>query len=160
MHNAHQSRSRRRPGGRGRVKPSIRGSGRFFRIEVAPARRFITFRYHDVGKKGGVERISGQRQDGTWETAGWLISKDMAHLERGRLVPDAAGARKVLARSARRHAIVLAIVSSLTTACATARRPLCNTERRRRGQDVLAGSLRLSSIMKKTANARGHCNDP
>jgi hypothetical protein len=97
MHNAQQSRSRRRPGGRGRVKPSIRGSGRFFRIEVAPARRFITFRYHDVGKKGGVERIAGQRQDGTWKTAGWLISKDMAHLERGRLVPDTAAARKVLA---------------------------------------------------------------
>jgi hypothetical protein len=97
MHNAQQSRSGRRPGPRGRAKPSVRGSGRFFRIEVAPARQFITFRYHDVGKKGGVERIAGRRQDGIWETAGWLIGKDMAHLERGRLAPDTAAARKVLA---------------------------------------------------------------
>jgi hypothetical protein len=63
---------------------------------VAPARRFIAFRYHDVGKKGGVERIAGQRADRTWDTAGWLISKDLAHVERGRLVPDTADARKVL----------------------------------------------------------------
>jgi len=63
---------------------------------VAPARRFIAFRYHDVGKKGGVERIAGQRTDRTWDTAGWLISKDLAHVERGRLVPDTVAARKVL----------------------------------------------------------------
>jgi hypothetical protein len=47
------------------------GAGRFFRIEVAPGRRFIAFHYHDVGKKGGVERIAGQRPDRTWATAGW-----------------------------------------------------------------------------------------
>ena len=80
----------------GRAEPSARGGGRFFRIEVAPGRRFIAFRYHDVGKKGGVERIAGQRADRTWDTAGWLISKDLAHVERGRLVPDTADARKVL----------------------------------------------------------------
>jgi hypothetical protein len=90
------SRARAQPADRGRAKPGARGGGRFFRIEVAPERRFIAFRYHDVGKKGGVERIAGQRPDGTWATAGWLISKDMAHVERGRLVPDALDARKVL----------------------------------------------------------------
>jgi hypothetical protein len=51
---------------------------------------------HDVGKKGGVERIAGQRPDRTWATAGWLIGKDLAHVERGRLVPDTVAARKVL----------------------------------------------------------------
>jgi hypothetical protein len=59
-------------------------------------RRFIAFRYHDVGKKGGVERVAGQRPDRTWDTAGWLLSKDLAHVERGRLVPDTVDARKVL----------------------------------------------------------------
>jgi hypothetical protein len=78
------------------AEPSARGGGRFFRIEVAPGRRFIAFRYHDVGKKGGVERIAGQRPDRTWATAGWLIGKDLAHVERGRLVPDTVAARKVL----------------------------------------------------------------
>ena len=90
------SRAQAQPTGRGRAKPGARGGGRFFRIEVAPGSRFIAFRYHDVGKKGGVERIAGQRPDRTWGTAGWLISKDMAHVERGRLVPDTADARKLL----------------------------------------------------------------
>ena len=89
-------RARAQPAGRGRAKPGARSGDRFYRIEVAPARRFIAFRYHDVGKKGGVERIAGQRPDGTWGTAGWLISKDMAHVERRRLVPDTVDARKVL----------------------------------------------------------------
>jgi hypothetical protein len=97
MRNAKRSPSRRGSEGRGRAKPGTRGGGDFFRIEIAPARRFVTFRYHDVGKKGGIERIGGQRPDGTWETAGWLISKDMAHVERDRLVPDTEDARKVLA---------------------------------------------------------------
>jgi hypothetical protein len=90
------SRAQAQPTSRGRAKPGARGGGRFFRIEVAPGSRFIAFRYHDVGKKGGVERIAGQRPDRTWGTAGWLISKDMAHVERGRLVPDTVHARKVL----------------------------------------------------------------
>jgi hypothetical protein len=88
------SRARAQPADR--AKPGARGGGRFYRVEVAPARRFIAFRYHDVGKNGGVERIAGQRADRTWDTAGWLISKDLAHVERGRLVPDTADARKVL----------------------------------------------------------------
>lgn len=53
------SRARAQPAGRGRAEPGARGGGRFFRIEVAPGHRFIAFRYHDVGKKGGVERIAG-----------------------------------------------------------------------------------------------------
>ena len=88
--------ARAQPAVRGRTQPGARGGGRFFRIEVASGRRFIAFRNHDVGKKGGIERIAGQRPDGTWDTAGWLISKDLAHVEHGRLVPDAADARKLL----------------------------------------------------------------
>jgi hypothetical protein len=76
---AQRSPSRPGFGRRGRAKPGTRGGGQFFRIEVAPARRFVAFRYHDVGKKRGVERIAGQRQDGTWETAG----KGLAAIKRG-----------------------------------------------------------------------------
>src|SRR3979409_1187552 len=78
------SRTRAQPAGRGRAKPGARGGGRFYRVEVAPARRFIAFRYHDVGKKGGVERIAGARADRTCDTARWLISKRLALGERGR----------------------------------------------------------------------------
>ena len=59
------SNARAQPAGRHRAKPGTRGGGQFFRVEVAPTRQFVTFRYHDVGKKGGIERIAGQRADGT-----------------------------------------------------------------------------------------------
>lgn len=64
------SRAQAQPASRRRAKPGARGGGRFFRIEMAPGRRFIPFRYHDVGKKGGVERVSGQRPDRTWALLG------------------------------------------------------------------------------------------
>jgi hypothetical protein len=75
MRKAQRSPSRTGFGRRGRAKPGTRGGGQFFHIEVAPTRRFVVFRYQDVGKKGGVERIAGQRQDGTWETAGGSSAK-------------------------------------------------------------------------------------
>ena len=37
-----------------------------------------------------------RRASGSWDTQKWLIPKDQAHVEGGRLVPDTAGARKVL----------------------------------------------------------------
>jgi hypothetical protein len=52
------SRAQAQPAGRGRAKSGARGGGRFFRIELAPGGRFIMFRYHDAGKKGGVECIA------------------------------------------------------------------------------------------------------
>ena len=133
---AQRSPSRPGFGRRGRAKPGTRGGGQFFRIEVAPARRFVAFRYHDVGKKRGVERIAGQRQDGTWETAGWLIIKTMAHVERGRLVPDTAAARKVLAviGAVPRHRVGDRFVAN--NRVPPAQRSLCNTERPTRRRDV------------------------
>jgi len=63
---------------------------------VRPKREFQTFRSQDVGKRGGIERVAGQRSSGSWDTQKWLISKSHAHLERGRLVADTADARRVL----------------------------------------------------------------
>ena len=37
-----------------------------------------------------------RRASGSWDTQKWLIPKDQAHVEGGRLVPETAGARKVL----------------------------------------------------------------
>jgi hypothetical protein len=89
----------------GRAKPGTTGKGEFFHIEVRPKSQFKTFRNQDVGKKGGLERVAGKRASGSWDTQKWLISKEHAHVERGRLVPDTADARKVLASlgSAPRH---------------------------------------------------------
>ena len=80
-----------------RAKPGSRSGGRFFHIEVRPARHFVSFRMQDVGAPGGVERLAGLRANGTWDTQKWLIEKTDAHMEDGRLVADRAEAKKVLA---------------------------------------------------------------
>jgi hypothetical protein len=80
-----------------RAKPGTRSTGRYFHIAVRPAREFVRFRFQDVGRRGGVQRLAGQRANGTWDTQKWLIEKTDAHVENGRLVPVSAAARKVLA---------------------------------------------------------------
>ena len=90
-----------------RAKPGSRGGGRFFHIEVRPSKQFIRFRVQDVGGPGGVERVAGQRASGSWDTAKWLVEKTHAHVEGGRLVPDSAEAKKLIAslRSSPKHAM-------------------------------------------------------
>ncbi len=79
-----------------RAAPGAKGGGGYYHVEVMPRSQFKIFRTQDVGKPGGIERRAGQRPDGSWETASWLISKDIAHEEKGRLVADSPDARKVL----------------------------------------------------------------
>lgn len=43
-----------------------------------------------------MERVSGKRSSGSWDTQKWLISKKMAHVENGKLVADHDDARGVL----------------------------------------------------------------
>lgn len=88
-----------------RRKPGARGSGRFFHVEVRPAADFLGFRVQDVGAKAGIERVAGRRAGGGWATQKWLIGKDQAHVEGGRLVADTPNARKLLRSlgSAPRH---------------------------------------------------------
>jgi hypothetical protein len=90
-----RARSRSQPQGRRRAKPGA-GGGQFFHIEVRPRADFVTFRTQDVGSRGGIERVAGKRASGSWSTQKWLIAKDHAHVERGKLVADSADARKVL----------------------------------------------------------------
>ncbi|HUI94749.1 MAG TPA: hypothetical protein VLX44_03260 [Xanthobacteraceae bacterium] len=73
---------------RGRAKPGAGGGGRFFHVEVRPARNFIRFRVQPLGGTGGIERVAGQRASGSWDTQKWLISKERAHIENGMLVAD------------------------------------------------------------------------
>ena len=79
-----------------RAKPGTSGEGDFFHVEVRPAGTFETFRTQDVGTKGGIERVAGRRESGSWATQKWLISKRHAHIERGRLVADTEDARQVI----------------------------------------------------------------
>jgi hypothetical protein len=79
-----------------RAKPGARGRGGFFHIQVRPKGEFVTFRNQDVGTRGGIERIAGQRANGSWNTQKWLIGKSEAHRVGKQLVADSLAAEKVL----------------------------------------------------------------
>lgn len=84
------------PEGRKRAKPGTTGEGEYYRIVVRPKEEFTSFRYHDVGDKGHLQRLAGRRSSGSWDTIAWLISKKDAHIEEDTLVPDTEDAREVL----------------------------------------------------------------
>ena len=94
---SHTQHARAQPQGRGRKKPGTGGGGEFYRIVVRPKEEFVTFRTQDVGKPGGIERLAGKRQSGSWATQAWLVSKQDAHVEGDKLVPDTADVRKLFA---------------------------------------------------------------
>lgn len=81
---------------RKRARPGAKGTGRFFHIQVRPSSGFVRFRVQDTGARGGIERVSGQRGDGSWDTVKWLVEKTLAHARGGRLVGDTPEARKLL----------------------------------------------------------------
>ncbi len=72
------------------------GDGSYFRIAVRSKDEFVTFRTQDVGMRGHIQRVAGKRPSGSWDAQTWLISKHDAHVTDGRLVPETAGAQKVL----------------------------------------------------------------
>lgn len=84
------------PEGRKRAKPGTQGEGDYYRIVVRPKEEFVTFRNHDVGQTGGLQRIAGHRSSGSWSTQAWLISKKDAHVEYDRLIPDTEDAEDLL----------------------------------------------------------------
>ena len=65
------------PQGRKRAKPGSKGEGDYYRIIVRDKDQFSSFKTHDVGDKGGIQRIAGHRPSGSWDTQAWLISKDI-----------------------------------------------------------------------------------
>lgn len=85
------------PEGRARKRPGA-GGGNYFRVEVRPKSEFASFRTQDVGRKGHIQRVAGRRSSGSWATVTWLIGKEDAHVQNGRLVPDTAEARKLMAQ--------------------------------------------------------------
>ncbi len=84
------------PEGRGRKKPGTTGKGNYYRVEVRPKDEFTTFRTQDVGEQGHLQRVAGKRSSGSWATSTWLISKEDAHVDEGKLVPDTKEAKDLL----------------------------------------------------------------
>ena len=95
---SHTEHARSQPQGRGRKKPGTTGHGEYYRIVVRPKEEFVAFRTQDTGTPGHIERVAGKRQSGSWSTQAWLVSKDDAHRDGNRLVPDTADVRDLLAR--------------------------------------------------------------
>jgi hypothetical protein len=93
-----RQRAKAQPEGKEREKPGATGQGEYFHIEVRPKGQFTTFRTQDVGQRGGIQRVAGRRGSGSWDDQKWLISKEHAHIEKDRLIPDTEDARKVLER--------------------------------------------------------------
>lgn len=67
--------ARAQPEGKERKRPGETGEGKFYRVEVRPKSLFVKYRNQDVGEKGHLERIAGQRKNGNWATQCWLIEK-------------------------------------------------------------------------------------
>lgn len=83
--------SERRPPGSG-------GRGNYYHIELREGDDFETFRTQDVGDPGHLQRVGGKRAGGGWSTVKWLVSKDDAHVEDGRLVGDTQEAKDLIRR--------------------------------------------------------------
>jgi hypothetical protein len=82
--------------GRSRQKPGSGGSGNYYHVEVREGNEFETFRTQDVGDQGHLQRVAGKRPRGSWATVKWLISKEDAHVEDGKLVGDTKDAKDLL----------------------------------------------------------------
>lgn len=84
------------PEGRSRAKPGTVGQGNYYHVGVRPKKEFITFRTQDIGEPGHIQRVAGKRESGSWDTVKWLISKEDAHREGKKLIPDTDDAKGVL----------------------------------------------------------------
>ena len=84
-------------GGGVRKRPGA-GGGKYYRIELRSKSDFVTFRTQDVGRKGHIQRVAGKRATGSWATVTWLIGKEDAHIQGGKLVADSADAKKLIAQ--------------------------------------------------------------
>ena len=79
-----------------RKKPGSTGKGEYYHIEVLPKADFVTFQTQDVGRRGHIQRVAGQRSSGYWSTVKWLIDKDDAHIQDNKLIPDTKDAQAVI----------------------------------------------------------------
>jgi hypothetical protein len=80
----------------GRKKPGSGGQGNYYHVEVRDGSDFETFRTQDVGDPGHLQRVGGKRPSGSWTTVKWLISKEDAHVEDGKLVGDTREAKDLI----------------------------------------------------------------
>jgi hypothetical protein len=88
--------ARSQPQGGARQKPGSSGQGNYYHIELRGGDDFETFRTQDVGDPGHLQRVAGKRPGGGWSTVKWLVSKDDAHVEEGKLIGDTQEAKDLI----------------------------------------------------------------
>jgi hypothetical protein len=81
-----------------RQKPGSGGQGNYYHIELRGGEDFETYRTQDVGDAGHLQRVAGKRAGGGWSTVKWLVSKEDAHVEDGKLVGDTQEVKDMLRR--------------------------------------------------------------
>lgn len=69
----------------------------YFRIITRPRKQFVAFRTLDAGEPSSVQRLTGHRPTSARTNQTWLLSKEMAHVEKGRIIPDTLEAAELLA---------------------------------------------------------------
>ena len=85
-----------------RKRPGTGGAGKFFRIVVRPKGEFVSFRNHDVGEKGHIQRLAGRRKSGSWATQAWLIAKTDAKLMGDTLIGKTKHVKDVISKLRRK----------------------------------------------------------
>lgn len=70
----------------------------FFQVQLRDRQQFSQFRTEDLDRQGRIQRVAGQRANQTWADQELRISKECAHVENHRLVPDTEEARSCLSR--------------------------------------------------------------
>lgn len=79
-----------------RQAPGSGGQGNYYHIELRKGDDFETFRTQDVGDPGHLQRVAGKRPGGSWATVKWLVSKEDAHVEDGKLVGNTQEAKELI----------------------------------------------------------------
>ena len=79
-----------------RQAPGSGGTGDYYHIELRHGDDFETVRTQDVGDAGHLQRVAGKRPGGSWATVKWLVSKEDAHVEDGKLVADTQEAKDLI----------------------------------------------------------------
>ncbi len=87
-----QTHARSQPEGKERAKPGSTEKEEYYHVEIRPREEFTRFRTY-VNEKTGIQRVAGRHKTGIWDDQEWLISKEKAHIENERLIPDSEEAR-------------------------------------------------------------------
>lgn len=93
-----RQRKHRRTDGVSRKKPGMGNDGDYYRVIIRPKSEFAMFRTHDVGRVGHSQRIAGKRSSGSWATHSWLIHKDDAFVESGKLKSKKSKIKNILGK--------------------------------------------------------------